>query len=107
MRLVTNFAKAKIDDAMTLPDQDLVTVAHHVRDMDGILLGSSSALNVAAAFCTALRSGKGKRIVTFMCDLGERSASKLYNDEFLAEKGLAPKGLDIEQLLARYKRDST
>lgn len=107
MRLVANFAKAKIDDAMTLPDQDLVTVAHHVRDMDGILLGSSSALNVAAAFCTALRSGKGKRIVTFMCDLGERSASKLYNDEFLAEKGLAPKGLDIEQLLARYKRDST
>lgn len=91
MRLVDNFREAKIDDSMTLPDQNLVSISRHVRDHDGILLGSSSALNVAAAFELAKKFGKG-RVVTIACDLGERSASKLYNDEFLRAQGLDPEG---------------
>lgn len=89
MRLVANFSKAKIDDAIVITDQQLVDVAYHVRSHDGILLGSSSALNVAGALLTALEKGPGQRILTFLCDLGERSYSKLYNPDFLKEKGLS------------------
>lgn len=88
MRKTANFALAQIDDAITLNDQHVVSIAHFVRNEDGILLGSSSALNVAGAVHAAHQWGKGKTIVTFLCDLGERSASKLYNMEFLATKGL-------------------
>jgi|SRR5690554_2765949 len=103
MRLVENFRQAKIDKAITLPDQDLISISRYVRDMDGILLGSSSALNVAGAFFAALQQGPGKTIVTFACDLGERSASKLYNDSYLEARGLSTEPEPIESLTQRYK----
>ncbi len=102
MRLVANFAQAKVDDAVSLPDQDIVTLAHYVRDQDGIVLGSSTALNVAVAFREALHAGPGKRLVTFACDLGERSGSKLYNPEYLAAQQLNPEA-DFEALYQSYQ----
>ena len=103
MRLVANFAKAKVDDALTIPDQDLVTVAQYVREQDAIVLGTSTALNVAAALKIAVRYGPNKRIVTFYCDLGERSFSKLYNPDYLKERGLDMTQTDIQPLIKKYK----
>lgn len=102
MRLVENFKLAKLDGAISLPDQDLVTVSRYVRDQDGIVLGTSSAINLAGALYMATTLGPGKRILTFQCDLGERSYSKLYNEEFLASKELKT-DLSIEDLIASYK----
>ncbi|TDF37568.1 cysteine synthase A [Alteromonadaceae bacterium M269] len=105
MRTVDNFRKAKIDKAINLPDRDLVTVAHYLSQNDAIVLGSSSALNVAGALRAASVSGPGKTIVTFACDLGERSFSKLYNPEFLAEKDMLGEmeSPDVEALYKRYQ----
>ncbi|MGM0906704.1 MAG: cysteine synthase A [Pseudomonadota bacterium] len=103
MRLVDNFRQARIDHAVNLPDQDLVTLSRYVRDKDGIVLGSSSALNVAGALAAALRKGPGQRIVTFSCDLGERSASKLYNPEYLRGRNLNPEPEPIDELIKRYR----
>ncbi len=105
MRKVANFGKARVDRALSLPDQDLVTVAYHVQAHDGILLGSSSAHNVANALYCALEKGPGHSIVTFCCDLGERSRSKLYDAEFLASKGLNPEE-SLTQLQERWKLTS-
>lgn len=88
MRLVANFKEAIIDEAFTLSDQDLVNAAYYVREHDNIILGSSAALNVAAAFKVAKTVGANKTIVTMWCDGGERSASKLYNHDFLKSKNL-------------------
>jgi len=103
MREVANFRQARITDAVTLPDQDLVAISRHLRDKDGILLGSSSALNVAGALFAAAKMGPGKRIVTFSCDLAERSYSKLYNDDFLRKQNISLEIEPLEQLFARYK----
>ncbi|GAB4013454.1 MAG: cysteine synthase A [Bdellovibrio sp.] len=103
MRLVENFKRARVDEAVTLPDSDAVAVSRYVRDRDGLVLGSSSALNVAGALRAAVRLGPGKRVVTFACDLGERSYSKLYNLEFLQSKGIDPSTLKIEDLITKYK----
>ncbi len=102
MRLVENFGQAKIDDAFTLPDQDIVTVANYVRKNDNIVVGSSSALNLAGALKTAVECGPGKRILTMICDSGERAYSKLYNPEFLESKELDPGNLNIEALIEKY-----
>lgn len=103
MRLVANFAKAKVDAAFTLPDQDVVTISQYLRNHDGLVLGSSTALNVAGALHVAIQNGPGKRIVTFYCDLGERSYSKLYDPDYLRERGLDMNLVDIEPLMKKYR----
>lgn len=102
MRLVDNFKQARIDAAVNLPDQDLISMSRHVREHDGIVLGSSSALNLAGALQAAALHGPGKTIVTFACDLGERSASKLYNPDYLRKRGLSEQAEPVTELLARY-----
>jgi len=102
MRLVENFKAAKIHRSVNLPDKDLVAISRYVRDNDGIVLGSSSALNVAGAIFAAAKMGKGKRIVTFSCDIGERSYSKLWNSDFLKTKDIDPASLDVEALYQSY-----
>ncbi len=105
MRLVANFQKAKIDDAFTLSDQDVVMISQYVRDQDGIVLGSSSALNVAGALKVAVCHGPKKRILTFNCDLGERSYSKLYNSDYLKTRHLDITLTDVQPLIAKYSED--
>jgi len=104
MRLVENFKAATIHRSVNLPDKDLVTLSRYVRDQDGIILGSSSALNVTGALFAAAKMGQGKRIVTFSCDLGERSYSKLWNDAFLKEKGIDPTQGSVASLWEQYKQ---
>jgi cysteine synthase A len=106
MRSVENFRQARIDHALTLPDQDLVCISRAVRDRDSLVLGSSSALNVAGALfvaAQAVRSGSpGKVIVTCACDVGERSFSKLYNPDYLAERNLDVDQPTVEALFDQY-----
>ena len=104
MRTVANFNQAKIDRAITLPDQDLVNISRYVRDQDGILLGSSAALNVAGALFAAAHVPANSQIVTFACDLGERSFSKLYNPEFLQQKGITEYEEPLAKMYLRYQR---
>ena len=99
MRLVQNFAQARVDSALTITDQALVDIAAYVREQDALILGSSSALNLAATLETAQRLGPGHRLLTFACDLGERSYSKLYSPEFLSSKGL---NFDPRRLESRF-----
>ncbi|MGB0495647.1 MAG: cysteine synthase A [Kangiellaceae bacterium] len=102
MRLVENFKAATIHRSVNLPDKDLVSISRYVRDKDGIVLGSSSALNVAGALFAAAKMGTEKSIVTFSCDLGERSYSKLWNNEFLQDKGIDVNANDVESLFKKY-----
>lgn len=104
-RISANFRKAipYIDEAYYIKDQDIYSIAKYVRDTDGICLGTSGAVNVLCALQIALQNGPGKRILTFMCDNGNRSASKLYNDEFLKSRNVDPNGEPIESLMKRLK----
>lgn len=108
MRLVNNFKQCinYLDGAFYKFDQDVITIARYVRDQDGLVVGSSSALNLAGAMQVAATLGPGKRIVTFLCDLGERSFSKLYNDEYLIkERKLDPSQIDVKPIWDRYKTE--
>lgn len=106
MRSVANYREAIIDKAVNLPDQDLVTISRFVRDEDGIVLGSSAALNVAGALKAASQNSDRKIIVTFACDIGERSYSKLYNSSYLKEKNIKENKESIESLFSRYHSDT-
>ena len=55
---------------------------------EGLCLGGSSGVNVAGAIRLAKHLGPGHTIVTLLCDSGMRYKARLFNREFLAEKGL-------------------
>lgn len=55
---------------------------------EGLVLGGSSGINVAAAIRLAKQMGPGHTIVTILCDGGARYQSKMFNPEFLRSKNL-------------------
>ncbi|MGV3621178.1 MAG: cysteine synthase A [Archangium sp.] len=89
MRITENFKRARIDDAMQVTDQQMIETLYHLAREDALVVGTSAALNVRAAYEIAkARQGQNLRIVTFLCDHGSRYASKVFNPEFLASKSL-------------------
>ncbi len=94
MRLTANFKEAMIDEAVQVSDQDMITMLYHLAEHDGLLVGTSAALNVFASYQYALEhKNSGKRIVTILCDSALRYQSKVFNPEFLKEKGLVRRPL--------------
>ena len=53
-----------------------------------MVMGGSTGINIAGAMRLARELGPGHTIVTILCDYGTRYQSKLFNPEFLKEKGL-------------------
>jgi cysteine synthase A len=92
MRITENFRQSRVDEAMRLGDQEMIEMLYHLAREDALVVGTSAALNVRAAYEYARRHrGEGLRIVTFLCDHGSRYASKVFNPEFLASKSLVPR----------------
>ena len=60
------------------------------KGLDGVYIGPSAALNVVGAVKLARLLAEGANVVTILCDGGDRYKSKLYNQEWLKEKGLTP-----------------
>ena len=54
---------------------------------EGLLLGSTSGINVAAAVTLAKQMGPGHTIVTILCDGGAKYQSRLFNKNWVEEKG--------------------
>ena len=89
-RITGNLDGAKIDDAFRISDEEMMPICFDLLLEEGLLMGGSSAVNVAGAIRLAGELGPGKTIVTLLCDSGSRYQSKLFNPEFLASKGLPP-----------------
>ncbi|MCC5811026.1 MAG: cysteine synthase A [Ectothiorhodospiraceae bacterium] len=87
-RVTANLEGTPIDDAFMIEDQTAVTMVYRLLHEEGLFLGSSTGINVAAAVETARRMGPGHTIVTVLCDGGGRYYSRLFNKDWLAEKGL-------------------
>ena len=55
---------------------------------EGLVMGGSTAINIAGAVRMARELGPGHTIVTVLCDYGTRYQSKLFNPDFLRDKEL-------------------
>lgn len=88
-RITANLDGAPIDDAVQVDDPTCVRTVYQLLHRDGLFLGGSSGINVAAAVALAKQMGPGHTIVTVLCDGGARYQSRLFNEAWLASKGLA------------------
>ncbi len=87
-RLTENLKGTPIDDAVTINDRDSIDMVFRLLYEEGLLVGTSSGLNVAAAVWLARKMGPGHRIVTLLCDSGLRYRSRLFNRDWLESKDL-------------------
>ncbi|MBF9027864.1 cysteine synthase A [Rhodobacterales bacterium HKCCA1065] len=94
-RITANLEGFTPDCAYRISDQEALPIVFDLLSTEGLCLGGSSGVNIAGAVHMAREMGRGHTIVTILCDYGTRYQSKLYNPEFLREKGLpVPAWLD-------------
>ncbi len=89
--------------AYTVTDRDSFGAARELLHREGILGGSSTGTLLAAALAYCREQTKPKRVVTLVCDSGNKYLSKMFNDFWMFDQGLldrAEQG-DLTDLIAR------
>ncbi len=92
-----------ITTAYAIPDKESIETARALLSKEGILAGSSSGTLLAAALRYCREQTVPKRVVTLVPDSGNKYLSKVYNDYWVIEQGLADRKLsgDLSDLIAR------
>ncbi|OSP55573.1 cysteine synthase A [Pseudoruegeria sp. SK021] len=94
-RITANLEGFTPDLCYRIPDSEALPYVFDLLAHEGLVLGGSSGINIAAAVRMARDMGPGHTIVTVLCDYGSRYQSKLFNPAFLKSKGLpVPRWLD-------------
>lgn len=87
-RITANLEGVSVDKAYQIPDDEALGAVFRLLAEEGLCVGGSSGVNVAGAIRLARDLGPGHTVVTVLCDYGTRYQSKLFNPQFLREKGL-------------------
>ena len=83
------------DGQYQITDEEALPLLFQLAVEEGLVLGGSTAINLAGAIRLAKELGPGKTIVTILADSGSRYQSKLFNPAFLKERNLpTPSWLD-------------
>lgn len=77
-----------LDGALHIADEKSIEMVYRCLDEEGLYLGASSALNVAAARDLAEKLGPGNTVVTILCDGAYRYADRLFSRKWLESKNL-------------------
>ncbi|WP_299827814.1 cysteine synthase A [uncultured Roseobacter sp.] len=88
IRITKNLESFTPDFSYNIHDSEALPIVFDLLQHEGLCLGGSSGVNIAGAMRMARDMGPGHTIVTILCDYGTRYQSKLFNPEFLREKGL-------------------
>ena len=87
-RVTKNLEGAPVDVPFQIPDDEAISVVFELLQHEGLLMGTSTGINVAGAIRLARHMGPGHTIVTILADGAQRYASRLFNPEFLRSKNL-------------------
>ncbi|WP_170348483.1 MULTISPECIES: cysteine synthase A [Ruegeria] len=88
VRITKNLEGFKPDFSYQMTDNEALPYIFDLLREEGLVMGGSTAINMAGAVRLAKDLGPGHTIVTILCDFGTRYQSKLFNPEFLREKEL-------------------
>ena len=91
-RITGNLEGLSVDRAYRISDEEMLLAIFDLMEFEGLIMGGSTGVNVAGAIRMAKDLGPGHTVVTMLCDHGQRYQSKIYNPEFLREKGLPVPG---------------
>jgi len=87
-RVTENIKGMSVDIPFRVKDSEALAILYDLIEKEGLFLGLSSGINIAGAKKLAKSLGKGKTIVTILCDLANRYQGKMFNASFLEENNL-------------------
>ncbi|MDR1897468.1 MAG: pyridoxal-phosphate dependent enzyme [Prevotellaceae bacterium] len=95
--------------AYTVSDRESFEAVRNLLKNEGILAGSSSGTLLSAAIRYCREQTDAKRVATIACDSGNKYLSKLYNDYWLLDHGLAENKHfgDLRDLVSRRFEDNS
>ena len=94
---------SRVKRAYTITDAESFSTARALLREEGVLAGSSTGTLVAAALRYCRESAAPQRVVTFVCDSGNKYLSKMFNDYWMADQGFLKKEAfgDLRDLVGR------
>jgi cystathionine beta-synthase len=98
---ISDFSRVK--KAYSISDKESFRTARELLMQEGVLGGSSTGTLLAAALKYCREQTQPKRVVTLVCDTGNKYLSKLYNDYWMLDNGFLdrqPTG-DLRDLILR------
>ena len=92
-----------VSHAYTITDAESINTSRAVLQQEGIICGSSSGTLIAAALRYCRAQTTPKRVVTLVCDSGNKYLSKIYNSFWLDDHGLIqkPENHDLRDIITR------
>jgi cystathionine beta-synthase len=94
---------SRVSSTYTIPDAEAFRACRELLSHEGIIAGTSTGTLLAAAlrFCRAQQSPR--RVVSFVCDSGNKYLSKVYNDYWMLDQGFIERAHfgDLRDLIAR------
>ena len=80
---------SRVREAFTISDSESLETTRALLRRSGILAGTSAGTLVAAALRYCRQQTQPKRVVTFICDTGNKYLSKVFNDAWMRERGFS------------------
>jgi cystathionine beta-synthase len=98
---VADFARVKT--TYSIPDAEAFRTCRELLAKEGIIAGTSTGTLLAAALRYCREQKSPKRVVTFVCDSGNKYLSKVYNDYWMLDQGFLERERfgDLRDLIAR------
>jgi cystathionine beta-synthase len=98
---------SRVKKAYSIPDAEAFEVCRTLLGTEGILAGTSSGTLIAAALRYCREQSAPKRVVTLVCDSGNKYLSKVYNDYWMLDQGFIQRERfgDLRDLIARRHRE--
>lgn len=92
-----------VAEAFTISDSESFATARELLAREGILAGSSSGTLIGAALRYCRDRPSHERVVTFICDSGNKYLSKMFNDYWMADQGFLKRENhgDLRDLVSR------
>src|SRR5438270_292678 len=98
---------SRVKKAYSIPDAEAFLTCRELLRNEGIMAGTSSGTLIAAALRYCREQPGPKRVVTLVCDSGNKYLSKVYNDYWMLDQGFIQRERfgDLRDLIARRHRE--
>jgi cystathionine beta-synthase len=98
---------SRVKKAYTIPDAEAFAVCRALLKEEGIFAGTSSGTLIAGALRYCREQKSAKRVVTLVCDSGNKYLSKVYNDYWMLDQGFIKRESygDLRDLISRRHQE--
>ena len=98
---------SRVTGTYSIPDAEAFRTCRELLKKEGVIAGTSTGTLLAAALRYCREQRAPKRVVTFVCDSGNKYLSKVYNDYWMLDQGFLEREShgDLRDLIVRRHKD--